>query len=56
MRVNRALEKLQVFLKQRGVTVTAAVLGAALASDTIVPSGWPQLSQPMLWPPPRLAA
>jgi len=39
MRVNRALEKLQVFLKQRGVTVTAAVLGAALASDTIVPSG-----------------
>lgn len=33
MRVNRALEKLQVLLKQRGVTVPVAVLGTALAAD-----------------------
>src|SRR5258708_6740441 len=36
MRVNRALEKLQILLKQRGVTATAAVLGAALATDVVV--------------------
>src|SRR5581483_8915630 len=36
MRVNRALEKLQSLLKKRGVTSTAAVLGAALATDAVV--------------------
>jgi hypothetical protein len=36
MRVNRALEKLQSLLKKRGVTATAAVLGAALATDAVV--------------------
>jgi len=41
MRVNRALESLRGWLRQRGVVVSAAVLGTALASETIgaVPVG-----------------
>ncbi len=41
MRVNRALEKLHVILKRRGVTLSAAVLGAALADQavTAAPAG-----------------
>jgi RNA polymerase sigma factor (sigma-70 family) len=35
MRVNRALEKLEVFLKRRGVTTTAASLGAVLTANAI---------------------
>ena len=35
MRVNRALEKLQVLLKHRGVTLSVAALGAALAAETV---------------------
>jgi RNA polymerase sigma factor (sigma-70 family) len=35
MRVNRALNKLQVILKRRGVTLTVAALATALASQTI---------------------
>jgi hypothetical protein len=35
MRVNRALEKLQILLRQRGVTATAAVLATALATDAV---------------------
>src|SRR6185369_14167550 len=36
MRVNRALEKLQILLRKRGVTASAAMLGAALATDAVV--------------------
>lgn len=36
MRVNRALEKLQILLRQRGVTASAAVLAAALGTDAVV--------------------
>src|SRR5579863_4679572 len=36
MRVNRALEKLQVILKGRGVTLSAAALGTALAADAVI--------------------
>lgn len=41
MRVNRALEKLEVLLKQRGVTISATALGTALAADavTAAPAG-----------------
>ncbi len=41
MRVNRALEKLQVLLKRRGVALSAAALGAALGSQavTAAPAG-----------------
>jgi RNA polymerase sigma factor (sigma-70 family) len=41
MRVNRALEKLHGLLKQRGVTVPVAALGAALAAEavTAAPAG-----------------
>jgi RNA polymerase sigma factor (sigma-70 family) len=35
MRVNRALEKLQVLLKHRGVTLSVTTLGAALAAETV---------------------
>ena len=35
MRVSRALEKLQVRLKHRGVTLSAAALGSALASEAV---------------------
>jgi RNA polymerase sigma factor (sigma-70 family) len=35
MRVNRALEKLQVILKHRGVTLSAAALGTALAAGAV---------------------
>ncbi|HYG35660.1 MAG TPA: sigma-70 family RNA polymerase sigma factor, partial [Clostridia bacterium] len=35
MRVNRALEKLEVILKQRGVTISATALGAALAAEAV---------------------
>lgn len=35
MRVTRALEKLQILLKHRGVSLSAAALGAALATDAI---------------------
>ncbi len=35
MRVNRALEKLRVLLKRRGVTVSAAALGALLATEAV---------------------
>src|SRR5689334_17977369 len=35
MRVNRALEKLEAFLKRRGVTATAASLGAVLGANAI---------------------
>jgi hypothetical protein len=35
MRVNRALEKLHVILKRRGVALSAAALGTALASEAI---------------------
>src|SRR5689334_3888039 len=34
-RVARALEKLQLSLKRRGVTVSAAALGTALASEAV---------------------
>ncbi len=36
MRVDRALEKLRALLARRGVTSTAAALGAALASEALV--------------------
>jgi RNA polymerase sigma factor (sigma-70 family) len=36
MRVNRALEKLQVILKGRGVALSAAALGTALATDAVI--------------------
>jgi len=41
MRVNRALEKLEVLLKQRGVTISATALGTALAAEavTAAPAG-----------------
>ncbi|MGO9201365.1 MAG: sigma-70 family RNA polymerase sigma factor [Limisphaerales bacterium] len=41
MRVNRALEKLEVLLRQRGVTISATALGTALAADavTAAPAG-----------------
>lgn len=41
MRVNRAIEKLHVLLKQRGVTLSAAALGTALATEavTAAPAG-----------------
>ena len=41
MRVNRALEKLQSLLKRRGVTLSAAALGTALAGQavTAAPAG-----------------
>ena len=41
MRVKRALEKLHLLLKRRGVTLSAAALGTALAADavTAAPSG-----------------
>jgi RNA polymerase sigma factor (sigma-70 family) len=35
MRVTRALEKLQVLLKHRGVTLSAAALGTALAGEAV---------------------
>src|SRR5262249_54591059 len=35
MRVNRALEKLQSLLKQRGVTISIAALGAVLTSEAV---------------------
>jgi membrane protein implicated in regulation of membrane protease activity len=35
MRVNRALEKLQSMLQRRGVALSAAALGAALASEAV---------------------
>jgi hypothetical protein len=35
MRVNRALEKLESLLKQRGVTISAAALGAMLAAQAV---------------------
>jgi RNA polymerase sigma factor (sigma-70 family) len=35
MRVSRALEKLQDLLRRRGVTLTAAALGTALASEAV---------------------
>lgn len=35
MRVNRALEKLQSLLKQRGVTISTAALGTALAAEAV---------------------
>ncbi|MGA2660731.1 MAG: sigma-70 family RNA polymerase sigma factor [Verrucomicrobiota bacterium] len=35
MRVNRALEKLGVLLKQRGVTISATALGTALATEAV---------------------
>ena len=41
MRVNRALQKLELILKQRGVTASAAGLGVALTAEAVgaVPSG-----------------
>jgi len=41
MRVTRALEKLQGILRNRGIALSAAALGAALANDTVAaaPSG-----------------
>ena len=41
MRVNRAVDKLHELLKQRGVTLSAAALGTALATEavTAVPAG-----------------
>jgi len=41
MRVTRALDKLQILLKHRGVTLSAAALGTALASEavTAAPAG-----------------
>lgn len=41
MRVNRALEKLEVLLKRRGVALSAAALGTALAGEavTAAPAG-----------------
>jgi RNA polymerase sigma factor (sigma-70 family) len=41
MRVNRALEKLQSLLKQRGVSIPVAALGAAMAAEavTAAPAG-----------------
>ena len=41
MRVNRALEKLEVLLRQRSVTISATALGTALAADavTAAPAG-----------------
>jgi len=41
MRVNRALQKLEIILKQRGVTASAAALGAALMAQAVAaaPSG-----------------
>jgi len=35
MRVNRALEKLSLLLKRQGVTLSAAALGTALATETV---------------------
>jgi RNA polymerase sigma factor (sigma-70 family) len=41
MRITRALANLQTLLKQRGVTITAAALGTALATEAVaaVPTG-----------------
>lgn len=36
MRVNRALEKVQILLKDHGITASAAVLSAGLATDAVV--------------------
>jgi len=51
-RVNRALDKLQLLLKHRGVALSATALGAALASQavTAAPAGLAAASPPPLSP------